>query len=493
MSLKSREAGKLAVAGVAALAAFGTAASSAQAAKLTQNYQCKYPLIGVQPLKIDIDAAIPTSWQVGEATNAFVINAVASAGGSTAGAMQLLGAATLEGSSKASASITLPTGSKLPLKVPIGIANWTKSGATVPNPLVLNAQGSTPSLTFDDLGKASVSVDAISLNLTARNAAGQAIPLLPVTKDLDGNAFAQSDSDPGTFDVPCKLVAGQSTALASFNITENGSSSNDTSAPGTPGGLRGTSTATSTSLSWNASSDNVGVTSYEVSKGGAVIATVSKPSVTVPASPSSSSSYSVVAVDAAGNRSAASGAVSIGNPANVVNTAAVANYNAALGGTATMRTLITGKLPLEGTIGAQLTTIDGKISADLNLIPRTGRLTALGFLPVTARVGFSNSGKTTGELNADGVLTTTSRLRIKLLDVKLFGAVSIAGGNNCQTKSLSTITLRSQPGFDPVAGGTITGSFSISDLNDCGFLTGIVSPLTAGGGNQISANLTAKL
>ncbi len=493
MSLKSREAGKLAVAGVAALAAFGTAASSAQAAKLTQNYQCKYPLIGVQPLKIDIDAAIPTSWQVGEATDPFVINAVAAAGGSTAGAIQLLGAATLEGSSKASASITLPTGSKLSLKVPIGIANWTKSGATVPNPLVLNAQGSTPSLTFDDLGKASVSVDAISLNLTARNAAGQAIPLVPVTKDLDGNAFAQSDSDPSTFDVPCKLDAGQPTTLTSFNITENGNPSNDTSAPGTPGGLRGTSTATSTSLSWNASSDNVGVTSYEVSKGGAVIATVNKTSVTVPATPSSSSSYSVVAIDAAGNRSAASGAVSIGNPANAINNAAVANYNAALGGTATMKTLITGSLPLEGTIGAQLTTIDGKISADLNLIPRTGRLTALGFLPVTARVAFTNSGKTTGELNADGVLTTTSRLRIKLLDVKLFGAVSIAGGNNCQTKSLSTIVLRSAPNFDPVAGGTISGTFSISDLNDCGFLTGIVSPLTAGGGNTINAKLTPKL
>ncbi len=493
MSLKSREAGKLAVAGVAALAAFGTAASSASAAKLTQNYQCKYPLIGVQPLKIDIDAAIPTSWQVGEATNAFVINAVASAGGSTAGAIQLLGATTLEGTSKASAAITLPTGAKLPLKVPIGIANWTKSGSTVPNPLVLNAQGSTPSLTFDDLGKASVAVDAISLNLIARNASGQAIPLTPVTKDIDGNPVTASDSDPSTFDVPCKLVAGQPTSLASFNITENGTPSSDTSAPGVPGNLRGTATATSTSLTWNASSDNVGVVAYEVSKGGAVVATVNKPSVTVPASPSSSSSYSVVAVDAAGNRSAASGAVSIGNPANAINNAAVANYNAALGGTAQMKNLITGSVPLEGSISAQLTTIDGKISADLNLIPRTARLNALGFLPVTAKVGFSSSGKTTGDLNSDGVLTTTSRLRIKLLDVKLFGAVAIAGGNNCQTKNLSTIVLRSAPNFDPIAGGTISGTFAISDMNDCGFLTGIVSPLAAGSGNTINAKLTAKL
>ena len=493
MSLKPREAGKLACAGLAALAVLGTAASSAQAATLTQNYQCKYPLIGVQPLTVAIDAAIPSSWEAGEPTDAFVINAVATAGGSTAGAMQLIGAQTLEGTAKAAAAITLPSGTRLPLNVPVGIANWTKSGDSVPNPLVLNAQGSTPSLTFDDLGTASVAVNNINLNLTARNAAGQAIPLRPVTTDVDGKPVTPSDSDPGTFDAPCKLVAGQSTSLATFSITPNGAQSSDSQAPSAPSNLRGTATATSTSLAWNASSDNVGVTSYEVSRGGAVVATVSKPSVTVPATPSSSSSYSVVAVDAAGNRSSASGAVSVGNPAEFVLTTALAKYAAGIAGTATMKTLITGNLPLEGSIAADMTVLDGKITADLNLLPRTGRLSALGFLPVTARVGFSNSGKTVGDLSPEGVLTTTTKLRIKLYDVKLFGALNIAGGNNCQTKQLSTIVLRSAPNFDPVAGGNITGSFAISDLNDCGFLTGIVSPLTAGSGNRINIKLTPRI
>ncbi|MBJ7470693.1 MAG: fibronectin type III domain-containing protein [Solirubrobacteraceae bacterium] len=492
MSLTSHQARKFAFAGLAAAAALGSAASSAQAAKLTLNYQCKYPLIGAQPLKIDIDAAIPTSIGVGEETDRFVINALATAGGSTSGAMQLIKAASIEGTATAASTIKLPGGGSLPLKVPITVANWNKTGATVPNPLLLDAQGSTPSLTFDDLGSASVTVDAIALNLTARNAQGQAIPLPPVTTNIDGQAVTPSDSDPGTFDVYCKLAGNQNTTLATFQVNNGTSPSSDTTPPSQPGNLRGTSNANTTSLTWNAATDNVGVIAYDVFRGTTRVATVNKTSVTIPGlTPNSSSQYSVSARDAGGNTTA-SGSINISNPAGGVATNANAIYSADLNGTATMKTLITGGLPLQGGIVADFKLSDGTFSADLNLIPRTGRLTALGFLPVTARVGFINATKTTGNIT-NGVLTSVSRLRIQLLDVKLFGAISIAGGRNCQTKQISTITLRSGQNFDPIAGGAISGTFSISDLNDCGFLTGIVSPLTAGGGNGINAVLKPKL
>ncbi|MBJ7472939.1 MAG: hypothetical protein JHD16_16650, partial [Solirubrobacteraceae bacterium] len=101
-------------------------------------------------------------------------------------------------------------------------------------------------------------------------------------------------------------------------------------------------------------------------------------------------------------------------------------------------------------------------------------------------------GKTTGTL-LDGVLKSSSLLRIKVLEVKLFGAIPLAGGNSCQTKSLSKVDLTSTDAeFDPLKGGTLAGSFAISDLNGCGVLNGLVSPLTAGGGNLISLKLSPK-
>lgn len=87
----------------------------------------------------------------------------------------------------------------------------------------------------------------------------------------------------------------------------------DTQAPSTPTGLRSTGvTSSSVSLSWTASTDDVGVTGYEVLRGGAVGATTTGTSATISGlSPATAHSFSVRAKDAAGNTSAASAAVSV--------------------------------------------------------------------------------------------------------------------------------------------------------------------------------------
>ncbi|MBJ7471984.1 MAG: hypothetical protein JHD16_11815 [Solirubrobacteraceae bacterium] len=169
----------------------------------------------------------------------------------------------------------------------------------------------------------------------------------------------------------------------------------------------------------------------------------------------------------------------------------VVRYSYDLAGTAGLKTLTKGTLPLKGGIDAALTLSTGAFSADLALAPTQGRLIAAGFLPVTAKIGFVTSGKTTGTL-LDGVLESTSKVRIKVQEVKLFGAIPLAGGNNCQTKSLSEIKLKSTDEFKPLQGGNIAGTFKISDLNGCGPLNGLVSPLTAGDGNTIALKLTPK-
>ncbi|WP_405394939.1 fibronectin type III domain-containing protein [Microbispora hainanensis] len=91
-----------------------------------------------------------------------------------------------------------------------------------------------------------------------------------------------------------------------------GGSGGDTTAPSVPGDLRVTgTTSSSVSLAWNASTDNVGVTGYQVFRGSQLVTTVTGTTYTDGGLASGTTySYTVRARDAAGNVSAASAAVS---------------------------------------------------------------------------------------------------------------------------------------------------------------------------------------
>lgn len=87
----------------------------------------------------------------------------------------------------------------------------------------------------------------------------------------------------------------------------------DTEAPSAPSGLRSTgTTATSVSLAWTASTDNVGVTGYDVYIGSTKAASVTGTSTTVGGlSAKTAYTFTVKAKDAAGNTSPASAPVSV--------------------------------------------------------------------------------------------------------------------------------------------------------------------------------------
>ncbi|MFF8844878.1 PQQ-dependent sugar dehydrogenase [Streptomyces sp. NPDC015127] len=80
----------------------------------------------------------------------------------------------------------------------------------------------------------------------------------------------------------------------------------DTEAPSTPGGLRSTGrTATSVDLAWNASTDNVKVTGYEIFRDGAASGTADGTTATVAGlKPGTAYRFKARAVDLKGNRSA---------------------------------------------------------------------------------------------------------------------------------------------------------------------------------------------
>ena len=88
----------------------------------------------------------------------------------------------------------------------------------------------------------------------------------------------------------------------------------DTQAPSAPSGVSASAkTSSSVTLTWTASTDNVGVTGYEVFSGGsaAVASTTGATSVTVSGLAANTTyTFTVKALDAAGNRSTASSAFS---------------------------------------------------------------------------------------------------------------------------------------------------------------------------------------
>ncbi|MFF8275988.1 glycosyl hydrolase family 8 [Streptomyces lateritius] len=106
-------------------------------------------------------------------------------------------------------------------------------------------------------------------------------------------------------------------SLWEFEVYGSATGSGDTAPPSAPGSLRSTaSTSTSVSLAWNAAADNVGVTGYNVYRGGALVGsttgtTYTNTGLTAP----TSYSYTVKARDAAGNLSAASNSLAVTTPA----------------------------------------------------------------------------------------------------------------------------------------------------------------------------------
>ncbi|CCK24775.1 hypothetical protein BN159_0396 [Streptomyces davaonensis JCM 4913] len=118
-----------------------------------------------------------------------------------------------------------------------------------------------------------------------------------------------------SFTVRARDAAGNvSAASNTLPVTTSADSGGtDTQAPSAPSGLYSPSkTSSSVSLAWNASSDNVGVTGYDVYRGTTKVSTVTGTSATVSGlSASTAYSFTVKARDAAGNVSASSNSVSV--------------------------------------------------------------------------------------------------------------------------------------------------------------------------------------
>jgi chitodextrinase len=141
----------------------------------------------------------------------------------------------------------------------------------------------------------------------------QGSTLLTSTSSTTFAVTGLSSSTNYTFSVKAKDAAGNTSASSNVVSVTTSASAGDSQAPTTPSNLSASGTTqTTTTLTWNASSDNVGVTGYDVYQGTTLLGNIAGTSANITSlTPSTVYTFNVKAKDAAGNSSAASNTVTV--------------------------------------------------------------------------------------------------------------------------------------------------------------------------------------
>ncbi|WP_461119033.1 DUF6801 domain-containing protein [Saccharothrix stipae] len=146
-------------------------------------------------------------------------------------------------------------------------------------------------------------------------------------------------------------------------------------------------------------------------------------------------------------------------------------------------------LPLgPGTLATEVDLVGGKFAGDLALPDASGKFKLFGFLPTTATVRMIPQGRTTGTITA-GAVTARTTVGIKLTDVRVLGIQVVRPTDHCRTAAPSTIDLTSEPGFDPLNGGGLTGTYEIGRFDRCGLVTAVVNGTIPGPGNTLDLDI----
>ncbi|WP_222106387.1 fibronectin type III domain-containing protein [Catellatospora sichuanensis] len=215
--------------------------------------------------------------------------------------------------------------------------------------------------------------------------------------------------------------------LGTVNVGTSGGG--DTTAPSTPTGLASTGlTSSSVSLSWNGSTDNVGVTGYEVFRGGTLVGSPTATSFTdTGLTASTSYSYTVKARDAAGNRSAASNTLTV-------------STSAGTGGTVTYEAEASGNTRTGTAAVAACAACSGG--------------SKVGYLGNGAAVAFNGVAGGTGGSRTVTVYYTSAEARTAVVNGQ---TVSFPATANWDTVGSTTVTLNLSAGTNTITVGNPSG------------------------------------
>lgn len=147
-----------------------------------------------------------------------------------------------------------------------------------------------------------------------------------------------------------------------------------------------------------------------------------------------------------------------------------------------------------GELVAQVDVLESTFEGELRLPPSPGYFVMFDFMPSTATVDFLPAGPVLGVIES-GKVDATSELFIRLRDVTM-ADVPIDVGPRCRTITPAKLELKSDPGFNPLVGGTMRAVFTIPPFSGCGvteplddLFTGVVS----GVNNTVLMDLRARL
>ncbi|MBQ0737079.1 reprolysin-like metallopeptidase [Aquimarina celericrescens] len=178
---------------------------------------------------------------------------------------------------------------------------------SAPNSNLNWAAGSTQTVTWNVAGTTGNGINASNVDILLSTDGGNTYPITIVS--AVPNDGSQNITVPNTVGTQNRIMVRGSGHIfydisnTNFEITPG--SGNDTQAPTNPANLVTSNiTQTTIDLSWNASTDNVGVTGYDVYQGNTIVSTVTTTNYQVTGlSENTAYSFSVKAKDAAGNES----------------------------------------------------------------------------------------------------------------------------------------------------------------------------------------------
>jgi chitodextrinase len=180
---------------------------------------------------------------------------------------------------------------------------------------IATTQGPTAAPTIASLTASPATISSGSSSTLAWTVSGNPTPTLSISGigTVTGTSVSVSPTASTTYTLTATNSSGSATAQATVSVTP----SSDNTPPSVPAGLSATAVAPfQVDLLWTASTDNTGVTGYQIFRSGNQIGTSASASyVDTGLSPSTTYVYNVAAYDAAGNVSAQSASATVTTPA----------------------------------------------------------------------------------------------------------------------------------------------------------------------------------
>ncbi|GAA1973777.1 DUF6801 domain-containing protein [Amycolatopsis minnesotensis] len=160
------------------------------------SFTCPFPLIGLQKLDVEVKASFEVPDAVGGAFSTSDLAIAVTVPDKAARGLNLVDAATIEGTAKAGVTLTNGDGKPLPLQLPLTVA---KTDIPKTGTFTTNATGAVPTVNLPKPGKTTLVIGDFTTRLTPKKADG-------------------SFTGIGAFTSDCTLDAGQDPVLLSFDL-----------------------------------------------------------------------------------------------------------------------------------------------------------------------------------------------------------------------------------------------------------------------------------